>query len=225
MRDPVKKTKFDAVIFDWDGTLADTRSAIVSSFQSVLKELGCSVSNELIERRIGIGAANTFREILGLCGMPSRDRMIKDLVERKINAELELSDSIHLFEGAEELLNAVKGKKTALATMSNRRIIERMLNERNLAKFFNVVVTSDEVVHAKPDPEIFLACATKLECEPRRCVVIEDSMFGVKAAKKADMTCIAVASGVYTKKELEAEKPEQIVDSLREKSILRLILS
>lgn len=222
----MKKAKFDAVIFDWDGTLADTRSVIVSSFQSVLKELGCSVSNEPIERCIGIGASNTFREILSLCGMPSDEEMIKDLVDRKINAELELSDSVHLFDGAEELLSAVQGKKkAALATMNNRRIIDRMLSEKNLSGFFNVAVTADEVTHAKPDPEIFLACATRLKCEPRRCVVVEDSLFGVRATRRAEMKCVAVATGVYTKKELETEKPDLTADSLKEKTILKFILS
>ncbi len=222
----MKKPKLDAAIFDWDGTLADTRSVIVSSFQTVLKELGCSVSNEPIERRIGIGAGNTFKEILSLCGMASTDEMITQLINKKIDAELLLSDSVRLFDGAEELLNGVQGKKkTALATMNNRRVMDRMLNERNLTRFFNVVVTAEEVAHAKPDPEIFLTCATKLECEPRRCVVIEDSLFGVRAAKKAEMKCIAVATGVYTKKELEAEKPDSVVDSLKEKSILKSILS
>ena len=55
---------FEAAIFDWDGTLGDTRRVIVVSFQKALGEIGCKVSDEYIERRIGIGAADTFRDIL-----------------------------------------------------------------------------------------------------------------------------------------------------------------
>ena len=55
---------FEAVIFDWDGTLADTRQVIVISFQKALSEINCKVTAEYIERRMGIGAAETFREIL-----------------------------------------------------------------------------------------------------------------------------------------------------------------
>jgi beta-phosphoglucomutase-like phosphatase (HAD superfamily) len=55
---------FEAAIFDWDGTLADTRKAIVVSFQKALKEINLEVPIEYIERRIGIGASETFREIL-----------------------------------------------------------------------------------------------------------------------------------------------------------------
>ena len=58
---------FEAAIFDWDGTLADTRKAIVISFQKALKEINLEVPNRYIERRIGIGASETFREILASC--------------------------------------------------------------------------------------------------------------------------------------------------------------
>ena len=58
---------FDAAIFDWDGTLGDTREVIVVSFQKTLREIKCNVPDEYISRRIGIGAAETFRDILRSC--------------------------------------------------------------------------------------------------------------------------------------------------------------
>ena len=61
---------FEAVIFDWDGTLGDTRQVIVIAFQATLSEINCRVSDEYIERRIGIGAADTFRDILRSAKMP-----------------------------------------------------------------------------------------------------------------------------------------------------------
>ena len=64
---------------------------------------------------------------------------------------------------------------------------------------------------------LFLKCAEQLECPPQRCVVIEDSIFGVTAAKKAKMKCIAVPSGAYSEKELQEEKPNLIVNSISEK--------
>jgi beta-phosphoglucomutase len=83
----------------------------------------------------------------------------------------------------------------------------------------------DEVQHVKPDPEIFLKCAVKLGCSAAKCVVVEDSIFGVKAAKAAKMGCIAVLTGVYSGEELEKAGPDLIVNSLMEKEeILNLIL-
>ena len=72
----------------------------------------------------------------------------------------------------------------------------------------------------KPDPEIFLKCAFDLKCRPERCIVIEDSIFGVKAAKEANMKCIAIPSGSYSKEELQKQKPDLIVTSIKEKEII-----
>jgi beta-phosphoglucomutase-like phosphatase (HAD superfamily) len=83
----------------------------------------------------------------------------------------------------------------------------------------------EEVTKFKPDPEIFLKAAAKLHSDPAECVVVEDSIFGVQAARNGGMDCIAVLTGVYNRMELEAAKPGLIVSSLTEKTpILRFIL-
>ncbi|MCJ7721699.1 HAD family phosphatase, partial [Candidatus Bathyarchaeota archaeon] len=74
-----------------------------------------------------------------------------------------------------------------------------------------------EVANPKPDPEVFLVAAKKLGVAPEDCVVVEDSVFGVRAAKAANMKCIAVPSGAYSKEELEQEQPDLMIDSLLEK--------
>ena len=210
---------FEAVIFDWDGTLADTRQMVVASFQKVLSEVHCSMSDEFIARRIGIGAAETFREILRTSGVSFDEGLIRLLVDKKIQAEIDLSGNVKLFPGAEELLVSLQGKvKLALASMSNRDVINHMLNVLNMRRFFDVVLTVDEVSRSKPDPEIFLKSALKLKSLPEKCVVVEDSVFGVKAAKAAKMGCIAVLTGVYSREELKKANPDLIVDSLKEKS-------
>jgi len=217
---------FEAVIFDWDGTLADTRWAVVSSFQKALREIYVQISDEFIERRIGIGSAETFREILRTSEMHFDEALIKSLVEKKVQAEIELSNKVKLFEGTVEILESLRGKvKLALASMNNRDVIDHMLNALKVRNFFDIALTVDEVHNAKPDPEIFLKCALKLQSRAATCVVVEDSIFGVKAAKAAKMGCIAVLTGVYSREELEKANPDLIVNSLKEKEeILNLIL-
>jgi HAD superfamily hydrolase (TIGR01509 family) len=217
---------FEAVIFDWDGTLADTRQLVVASFQKVLSEIHCTISYEFIERRIGIGAAETFREILRTSGINSDEALIRLLVEKKIQAEIDLSSKVKLFSGAMELLASLHGKvKLALASMNNRAVIDHMLNAMNIRRFFDVVLTVDEVRNSKPNPEIFLKSALKLDMRPEKCVVVEDSIFGVKAAKRAKMGCVAVLTGVYFREELEKANPDLIVNSLNERAaILNLVL-
>ncbi len=82
---------FEAVIFDWDGTLADTRQVIVISFQKALSGINCKVNDEYIERRMGIGAAETFREILQATKVPFDEELIKQLVDRKSQLQIETS--------------------------------------------------------------------------------------------------------------------------------------
>lgn len=216
---------FEAVIFDWDGTLADTRQVIVIAFQKALSEINCKVSDRYIERRIGIGAAETFRDLLRSAKMQFDEKLIQHLIERKSQLEIELTNQVKLFPGAKELLEALHGKvKMGLASMNNRSVIIHLLKANDLEKYFDAVLTAESISHSKPDPEIFLKTAFKLKASPEKCVVIEDSIFGVKAAKLANMSCIAVLTGVYSKQELEREKPDLIVKTLKDSQIMPFIV-
>jgi len=209
---------FEAVIFDWDGTLADTMPVIVLSFQKVLQEIGCRVSDEFLVKRIGIGARNIFKEALKSNGITFDEKTIDTLLRKKTRIHAELSGSVNLFDGAVELLDSLRFKvKLALATMSNREVIDKLLVEKKLENYFDFVTTVDEVKNPKPNPEAFLKCALKLNVPPEKCVVVEDSIFGVRAAKKANMKCIAVPSGAYSKEDLMKEHPNLIVNSLNER--------
>ncbi len=218
---------FDAVIFDWDGTLADTTPIVVHSFQKVLREIGCIVSDEFLEKMIGIGARNMFKEALKATDTPFDDTLMDSLVKKKTRIQLRLTRRIELFNGAMDLVDALHSKvKIALATMSNRKVVSKILAEKGIVGYFDLVITADEVQQPKPDPEIFLRCAKGLGCQPQRSVVVEDSVFGVVAAKRANIRCIAVPSGAYSIEELRREEPDLIVNSLREKErILEFILT
>jgi beta-phosphoglucomutase len=217
---------FEAVIFDWDGTLADTRQVVAASFQKALSDIHCEISSEFIERRIGIGSAETFREILQSSKMRFDETLIKSLVEKKIQNEIEMSRDVKLFDGSLDLLEHLQGKlKLGLASMNDREVINNLLKMTNTQRFFDVILTADDISEPKPNPEIFLKCALKLRSRQEKCAVVEDSIFGVEAAKKARMGCIAVLTGVYSRTELENAGADLLVSSLREKeAILRFVL-
>ena len=210
---------FEAVIFDWDGTLADTRQVVVASFQKALSEDHCKISDKIIERLIGIGSAETFKEILRSSKIAFDEKLIKSLVEKKVKNEIGMSDEVKLFEGSQELLEALRGKvKLGLASMNDLAVISNLLRMTNTQRFFDAVVTGSDIVNPKPEPEVFLRCALKMRSSPEKCVVVEDSIFGVEAAKKAKMDCIAVLTGAYSRKELKKANPDLIVNSLKSKS-------
>jgi beta-phosphoglucomutase len=216
---------FEAVIFDWDGTLADTRKVIVISFQKALKEINLEVPTVYIERRIGIGASETFREILKAANRRVDEKIVKQLVERKSKVQIELAKEVALFEGSKELLEALQGKvKVGLASMNNRAVVMQLLKNNGVTDCFGTILTVEAVSKSKPDPEIFLKTAEQLNAKPEDCVVFEDSIFGVKAAKNAKMGCIAVTTGVYSKQELEQENPDLTVKTLTDPHIVDFIL-
>ena len=217
----------EAVIFDWDGTLADTKKAVVQSFQKVLTEERCSVSDEFIERRMGIGTKKTIIEAFRKCNMRLDVSTLENLASEKIRIQAGLTEIVSLFDGVSELLEVMQGKtKIALATMSARKVVDNLLSEKRIKTYFDVVVSADEVANPKPDPEVFLMAAARLGVGAKDCVVVEDSVFGVRAAKAANMKCIAISSGVYSKEEFQEEHPDLIVESLHEKEkILNFVFS
>jgi HAD superfamily hydrolase (TIGR01509 family) len=209
---------YDAMIFDWDGTLADTKDIIVTSFQTVLKQVGCNVADEFIEKLIGIGSRNTFKEALKAQNIPLCGRLIDKLVKRKIDIAVSLADRVKLLDGASELLESLNGRvKIALASMNDKGIIEKMLEVTPIKRYFEVIITAEEIDKPKPDPEIFLKCASELTIEPECCVVLEDSVFGVRAAKAARMRCVAISTGAYSSRELDKAGADMVVGSLTEK--------
>ncbi len=216
-----------AVIFDWDGTLADTKFATITAFQRVLGEIGCNVSDRFIERRIGIGTKNTIVEALKATDTPFTDEKTEELAKMKVEAQIQLTKNLKLFEGALDLLKSLHGRiKIGLATMSNMKVIDILLKEKKIWKHFDAVIAADEFVQSKPSPEVFLSCSRILSCLPEKCVVTEDSIFGVKAAKEAGMKCIAISNVAYSKEELKSENPDLIVNSYKEKEkILSLVLN
>jgi HAD superfamily hydrolase (TIGR01509 family) len=206
---------FQAVLFDWDGTLADTKAFVVTAFQRVLRNKGWEAPNDVIERCMGIGPRNTLKEALCAIDVAFDDDLIHRLEAEKVAAQLASTSSVRLFDGARSLLDALHGKvKTALATMSNLAVIDQLLAEMGIGGYFDLVLTFDDIQRPKPDPEVFLACAARLRCAPEACVVVEDSVFGVEAAKAAHMRCIAIPSGAYSREELMAQGADLVVPSL-----------
>jgi beta-phosphoglucomutase len=207
-----------AVIFDWDGTLADTRKAVVKSFQMVLTEAGCNVSDQFIERLMGVGTKKTLIEAFRECKKRIDVSTLEKLDNQKIAIQISLTGMVSLLNGASDLLHTLQGRtRLAVATMSHRKVIETLLREKGLRKYFEVVISADDVANPKPDPEVFLITAEKLKVDPKDCVVVEDSVFGIKAAKVAKMKCLAVSTGVYSKEELLEEKPDLLVSSIADK--------
>lgn len=121
-----------------------------------MRDVGCEVDDDFIDRGIGIGARNTFIEALNFNNMEINEEIIKGLIAKKVMVQLESVDDVELYEGAFKLLTFLHSKvDLALASMNNRVVIDKLLELKEVQRFFKAVVTVEEVQRPKPYPEIF----------------------------------------------------------------------
>ncbi len=191
-----------AVIFDFDGVIADAEPLHYKTISSVLSEVGVDLSrDDYYARYLAYDDKTCFVEALRSVGLEPEPSLIADLMERKERLflrEAELGDVI--FPGVRELLAGLQGRcLIAIGSAARREEIELILGRAGLLEGFDVVVSADEVERCKPNPEVFLKAHEALcristhPFERDECVVIEDSPAGIEAALWAGMRCVAVA--------------------------------
>lgn len=195
--------KIRTVIFDMDGVLFDTEKVYLDVWTRVCEKYGYKMTKEIYCKVIATGRENVkrvFREEFG-DNIPIEE-MYK---EKDTNLAIELEKCIPVKDGAYELLTYLKKKNynLALATSASKERMEKQLNHAGFRGVFDETVSRDEVRETKPNPEIFLKAAKKLGVNPKDCIVIEDSLAGVKAAYRGNMTPIHVVDLKEADKEVK----------------------
>ncbi|NOU17348.1 MAG: HAD family phosphatase [Bacteroidales bacterium] len=187
---------FKAVIFDMDGVLIDSEPLHISVESNMLKELGVPLKQEMYARFAGTTSLSMWNAIVKEFKLDKSPEEISAESNRRFISELLNSDKVQLFDGVKDVLSNLKKKAipVALASSSNKDIVNAALGKFELNQYFNAIVTGSDVQHSKPHPEIFLTASRKLKIPPSYCVVIEDSPNGVNAALTAGMGCIGFAS-------------------------------
>jgi len=183
-----------AVIFDMDGVLTDSEPLINAAAIAMFKEKGLSVWPEDFLPFVGTGEDRYIGGVAESHGFPL------DLVDAKRRTyEIYLAlvpERLNAFPGAQELVLAARraGLRVAVASSADRIKIEANLQKIGLPfEMWDVVIAGEDVKNKKPAPDIFLIAAFRLELKPAQCVVVEDAVNGVQAAKAAGMRCVAVA--------------------------------
>jgi mannitol-1-/sugar-/sorbitol-6-/2-deoxyglucose-6-phosphatase len=187
-----------AVIFDMDGVLVDSeplwRIAMVQGF----KEAGIEFTEEDCITTTGM----RFDEVVKHWNLkrPFQTKSPLQLHDDVIDHLCELI-TIHAVEmtGAVETLELCKsaGFYTGLATSSNSKIIQSVLKKINAEHYFDAIISAEHLPFGKPHPQVFLNCAEKINVHPNNCLVIEDSVNGVIAAKAAHMKVVAVPDAMH----------------------------
>lgn len=185
-----------AVVFDKDGVLADSEAINLGSAFEVFRAHGFELDPTDIPAIVGKHPRH-YVPIL------ARRFAISESEQRQIVAEQDATYTrswnrvARLFDGAREAIDAVRrrGLPVGLATSSSRAEVEQFLDRFELRTRFDLTLSLDDVTHPKPHPEIYLSAAARLAIEPARMIVVEDSEYGVRAAKDAGAICVAIRSG------------------------------
>ena len=207
-----KAHRYTAVVFDMDGLLLDTESMWQSAEDALFAAHGqvFTMTDKLAV--IGTSAeitATYFAQRLGKApkeGSALVDEMIEivhDALQREVSQR----------PGAVELVSRLRGRvPLGLASNSPRRLVEAALTTAGLSDAFAAIVTSDDVAHGKPAPDIYLRVCEILGVDPTDALALEDSHAGVASAKAAGLTCIAVPQFA----EADVSAADRIIDSLED---------
>ncbi len=193
------------MIFDLDGTLADSVYQHVMAWDAALRASGIDLSVWRIHRRIGMSGGLFVRALKRELGQDLTPALIATLQRGHSEAYAQLVDQVRPLPGARELLATLtaEGVAWAIATSGSRDVAARTL--RILAVPDDVpVVTRTDVAHAKPNPDLFLEAARRLGIEPRSAFVVGDSIWDLLAAQRAGSLGIGVLSGGYGDEELRS---------------------
>lgn len=186
----IKKAKL--AIFDMDGTIADSESIAQKVTIDFFKDRGITINKIEQKDVFGLNWKDLVREILERNGMEYNQNLKNTLKERYVR---NMKKHVEAIPGVYDLLDFLKSKvKLALATNSRMREVDIICSRLDFEKFFELKLARDHVKNAKPDPEIYLKAAGTLGAEPDECIVFEDSVVGIKAAKGAGMNCIAITN-------------------------------
>ena len=191
----------EALLFDYNGVITDDEEQHRASFAELLAEVGISLSrDQYYADYLGCDDRSAFVDVFRRAGKPLAARTLEALVARKSQIYTGLIGATPvLVPGVAEFVRAASGRfRLGLVSGAQRREIEPALTGTGLADCFEVIVAAEDVPRCKPDPSGYLAARAALarggSLDPRRCVVIEDSLAGLRAARAAGMHCVMLTT-------------------------------
>lgn len=187
------KRKICGVIFDMDGTLFDTERLGMRMWDEAIRRLNAPFNEEFKYRIIGVNRATSAAIANEMFGENSLFDEVAALSNKLFREYLD-KNGVPVKEGARDLLEYVSssGLKAALATSTSRQSAEKTLKSAGIYGYFNAFAFGNEVENGKPAPDIFLLAAKRLDVDISVSAVVEDSLNGIKAAKRSGAFVIAV---------------------------------
>ncbi len=182
----------EGIIFDLDGTLIDSEPNYYESDRMLLADYGVEFSEEMKKKYVGVGNSFMMEDLRRRYNLSDpmevllekKNRYYMDIARRNTQAFPEMKKLVERL--------AAEGYRLAIASGSSPEVIEELTEIVGLRKYFELLVSSEEVPRGKPAPDIFLLTAEKLGIKSAEAIVLEDTQYGVEAAVRAGMRCVAI---------------------------------
>lgn len=199
-----------AIIFDMDGVVVDSERFITKAEQITFREYGIELTDEDMQKLKG---TTDDDNILYLRRKFRFSGTKEEIVEKRQKILLDLFEDLTVFPDFYKILPFIKKYRLALTTSASRKDMNWVFKKLSLDGIFSVIITADDVKQGKPNPEPYVKTIKMLELQPVECIVIEDTINGIDAAKAAGAKCVAV-EGTFPKEKLAAA--DFIISNLEE---------
>ncbi|MFC6999446.1 beta-phosphoglucomutase [Rufibacter roseus] len=208
-----------ACLFDLDGVLVDTAVYHFKAWHQLAQTMGIEFTEHDNERLKGVSRVRSLEIILEIGGKTMAQEQMLALCEQKNKEYLEDVAKMtpeEILPGVVDFLKALKAEGYKIALGSASKNAQLILERTELLPYFDAIIDGRHVVNGKPDPEVFLKGAEALGVQPQECLVFEDAVAGVEAAKNGGMRCVGVGQPDVL------SQADVVVKDLTEMSISRL---
>ena len=186
----------DAVVFDMDGVLIASEEVWDAVREKYVRERGGRYDDEIQRAMMGMSSPEWSRFLHDEAGVPDAPEEINAEVVRRMLATYR--EHLPLIPGAVDAVQRLAERfPLGLASSSNRELIDTVLDVAGITQYFAATVSSEEVAHGKPAPDVYLEAARRLDVDAARCTAVEDSHGGIRSAKAAGMRVIAIPNPTY----------------------------
>jgi HAD superfamily hydrolase (TIGR01509 family) len=187
---------FQAIIFDMDGLMIDTEPMYWEVGRRIARQYGKDCVDATFRKMMGRERLEAMRIFARECQITQATP--EDLLaQREVEMVKRFAQGVNPMPGLREILNEFQKRlKFAVATSSPKKFTDVLLPALGLEKYFQVIQSADDITHGKPDPEIYLKAASRLDVSPSDCFVLEDSPAGALAGHRAGAYVIAVPSSL-----------------------------